>query len=92
MSFTTPKTVGGTPSRNNAGQFVQEEKTLDESLMVKIHDEVIGNIEVVATDYNALMAAKCCLAHLAEHAGQTLSLWKATLAGCATDLPPLARN
>lgn len=65
VSFTTPKKVGGTRSRNNAGHYAQEEKTLDESLMVEIHDGIIGNMDVAATDYNVLMAAKDCLAHLA---------------------------
>lgn len=64
-----------------ASQFAQEEKTLHPDLKVVIHDANIGTKEIVATEYNAVLAAKDCLLHLAEHAGQSLSQWKA-VEGC----------
>lgn len=47
---------------------------------------------LVATDYNALLSAKDCLIHLKEHAGQSLSMWKNSLFGSATDYPLMARD
>lgn len=44
------------------------------------------------TEYNAMMSAKDCLGHLAEHAGQSLSQWKSTLSGNATDYPLMAKD
>lgn len=72
-------------SRNTAGQFAQEEKTLSNDLKVVVDDVKLGHVEVVATDYNALLSAKDCLLHLKEHAGQSLSMWKNSLSGSATD-------
>lgn len=60
--------------------------------MVKIHNERIGPIEVVAIEYTALISAKDSLVHLSEHAGQTLSQWKTTLSGGATDYPLMAKD
>lgn len=74
------------------GQFVKEERILADDLKVKVDESVLGTMEVRATDYNALLSSQSCLEHLAEHAGQSVSQWKATLGSGATDYPLMAQD
>lgn len=79
-------------SRNTSGQLAQGEKTLHPDLKVKVDNVKIGQIEAVATEYNALLAAKDCLIHGLEHAGQSLSQWKVILGNDALDFPLMAQD
>lgn len=70
------KSPGGR-SRDFAGQFEQEEKTLHPDLKVVIHDVNIGSMEVSATEYNLGMQ---CL-----RLGTALPTWLSTPASpCCT--------